>query len=159
MCPDVPVPKLAPVPCTALGHTNPRASVPSVCPEAHQRVTQSSQPPPLKSTMGKPPVSLTAAPQQLQTRRDPLARDAQTAKDKHLPQSKSDRQMSDRQGKEQSCRRSPRSSELALAFKLKTSPLLTACPLEQTTIKTIAQKHTLMGALTSTNSCPHCLAW
>lgn len=81
------------------------------------------------------------------------------SKRQHLPQSKSDRQMSDGQGKEQSCRRSPRSSELALAFKLQTSPLLAACALEQTTIKTIAQKHTLMCPLTSTNSCLHCLAW
>lgn len=81
------------------------------------------------------------------------------SKRQHLPQSKSDRQTSDGQGKEQSCHRSPRSSELALAFKPKTSPLLTACPLEQTTIKTIVQKYTLMGALTSTNSCLHCLTW
>lgn len=68
---DVPVPKLAPVPCSAQGNTNPRVSVPSGCQEAHQRVTHSSQSPPLKSTTGKLPASLTAASQQLRTRGDP----------------------------------------------------------------------------------------
>lgn len=140
MCHDVPVPKLAPVPCSALGHTNPRVSVPSGCWEAHQKVTHSSQLPPLKSTMGKPPVSPTGTPQQLQTRRDPHARDAHTVKDSTcLRASLTDRRATGRE-RSGACCRSPRSSELAVAFKLKTSPLLTACPLEQTTIKTTAQK-------------------
>lgn len=58
----------------------------SLCPTGTRRptkesVTHSSQSPPLKSTTGKLPVSLTAAPQQLQMRQDPHARDTQTAKD------------------------------------------------------------------------------
>lgn len=128
MCHDVPVPKLAPVPCSALGHTNP--------PNGHSFISATSP-----------------------EKHGPPCQGCTDSKRHHLPQSKSDRQTSDGPGKEWSCHRSPRSSELALAFKLKTSPLLAACPLEQTTIKTIAQKYTLMGALTSTNTCLHCLTW
>lgn len=61
-------------------------------------VTHSSQSPPLKSTTGKLPVSLTAAPQQLQIRQDPHARDTQTAKDSTcLRASLTDRQATGRE--------------------------------------------------------------
>lgn len=147
---DVPVPKLAPVPCSAVGHTNPRVSVPSGHADAHHRVTHSSQLPLLKSMTGKSP----ASPNE---RRPPCQGHTDSSR-QHLPQSTS----------ETDERRAGKGAELpsltqelgaGTGFKLKTYALLTACPLEQTTIKTTAHKYTPVGALTSTNSCLHRLTW
>lgn len=127
-------PKLAPAPCS--GAHKPTSVCAQRVLEAHQR---SFFPCPGHTTL---PVSLRAAPRET----SPPCQGCTDSRRQHLPQSKSDRQGAEL----------PSLIQLRAGTGFQTQDF-TACPLEQTTTKTTAQKHALRGAPTSTGSCLHCL--
>lgn len=142
----MPVPKLGPGSYSALGAHKPMSICAQGCWDTHQRVT------PCKAQQETYLGVLQQKPSTLNKTRL-LCQGCTNSKDSTHPSRASLTDRNDRQGKEQSHCCTLRSSEMALSSRLWIAPLLTAYLLEHTTIQPTAQKYTLMGALTSTNSC------
>lgn len=134
----MPVPRLGPGPCSALGAHKPTGICAQGCWGTRQRVSA------LKSSAGNSPGSVTAKPSTLYKTRL-LCQGCTNSKGSAHPQSKPDRQ--------------ERSGATAVHSGLQSWLYLVdfssahCLPAEHTTIQPTAQKHTLRGALTSTNSC------
>lgn len=122
----MPVPRLGPGPCSALGAHNPTSICDQGCWDTHQRVTT------LKKLSRKLTWECYSRSPALHKTRF-LCQGCTNSKDSTHPKaSLTDR--NDRQGTERSHCRTRKSSELALASRLWISPLPTAYLLEHTTI-------------------------